>query len=313
MVVAARGAIPCPGRQADTTAPVEAGGANTSIVCDSTTYLPGALLRELDIHLVSLYVSLEGRQQAELEITDYAEFYERLRASAEGVTTSQPSVGDFVSTYEPLLAAGGEVVSIHISAGISGTYEAAVQARQRLIDEDRGGERIHVYDSRTGAGGMGLVAIAAARAAAAGGDAESVVERARAARESFMMWFAVDTLEYLRRGGRIGAAGALLGSTLKIKPILTLDDEIKPIERVRTRKRAHERLLDHMRQHHADGADAWVVQHVQDPETAERMVEKCRGVFGCDPVFVSEIGPVLGAHVGPGLIGVGGVPPSVLE
>ena len=123
---------------------------------------------------------------------------------------------------------------------------------------------------------MGLVAIAAARAAAAGGDAESVVERAQAARESFMMWFAVDTLEYLRRGGRIGAARALLGSTLKIKPILTLDEEIKPIERVRTRKRANERLLDHMRERHADGADAWVVQHIQDPETAEQMVEACR-------------------------------------
>lgn len=292
---------------------MEAASGGPALVCDSTTYLPSQELWRHDVHLVSLYVSVAGRQQAELEITDYAEFYDRLRASEEGATTSQPSVGDFVAVYDPLLAAGREVVSIHISAGISGTYEAAMQARQRLIDEGRGGERIHVYDSRTGAGGMGLVVLGAAGAIAAGGDADAAIERAKAARESFKMWFAVETLEYLRRGGRIGAARALLGSTLKIKPILTLDYEITPVERVRTRKRAMERLVDHMRERHADGADAWVVQHVQDPETAERVVEECRGVFGCDPLFVSEIGPVLGAHVGPGLIGVGGVARSVLE
>ncbi len=282
-------------------------------MCDSTTYLPPEELCRHDIQLVSLYVSVEGRQEAELEIDDYAEFYDRLRASEEGATTSQPSVGDFVAVYEPLLAAGREIVSIHISAGISGTYEAAMQARQRLIDEGKGGERIHVYDSRTGAGGMGLVVLAAAAAIEAGGDAAAALERTNAAREAFKMWFAVQTLEYLRRGGRIGAARALLGSTLKIKPILTLEYEITPVERVRTWRRAMERLVDHMRERHADGADAWVVQHVQDPSTAEQLVEQCRDVFGCDPLFVSEIGPVLGAHVGPGLIGVGGVPRGLLE
>jgi DegV family protein with EDD domain len=127
------------------------------------------------------------------------------------------------------------------------------------------------------------------------------------------MWFAIDTLEYLRRGGRIGAARAWLGSALKIKPILTLEEEITPIDRVRTRKRAYERLLEYMRERHAVGADAWVVQHVQDPETAVRLVEEGRGIFGSDPVFVSEIGPVIGAHTGPGLIGVGSVPRSLLE
>lgn len=292
---------------------MEAGGASTAIVCDTTTYLPGEELSRLDVHLVSLYVSLEGRQQAESEISDYDEFYDRLRASQEGVTTSQPSVGDFVAAYEPLLGAGREVVSMHLAAGISGTCEAAAQARQRLIDEGNGGERIHVFDTRTGAGGMGLVVLAAARLAAAGGDVDAVLERAAEARDGLGMWFAVDTLEYLRRGGRIGAARALLGSTLKIKPILALEEEITPVERVRTRGRALERLVDHARERHADGADGWVVQHVQDPETAEWMLEECRGVFGCDPAFTSEIGPVIGAHVGPGLIGVGAVPRGLLE
>jgi DegV family protein with EDD domain len=291
---------------------VEAGPAGTAIVCDTTTYLPPEVIDDLGIDVVSLYVTLEGHQEAEAEITDYAGFYDRLRASDEGATTSQPSVGDFVSAYQPLLAAQREIVSIHISAGISGTYEAAMQARQRLIDENGGGERIRVYDSRTGAGGMGLVAIAAARAAASGADAAAVVERAEATRQALQMWFAVETLEFLRRGGRIGAARALLGSTLKIKPILTLDEEITPVERVRTRRRAFERLVEFGRELHADGADAWVVQHVQDPDTASRLVDECRAIFGCEPEFVSEIGPVLGAHVGPGLIGMGGVPRSAL-
>ena len=126
------------------------------------------------------------------------------------------------------------------------------------------------------------------------------------------MWFAIDTLEYLRKGGRIGAAQAWLGSALQIKPILTLAEEITPVERVRTRRRALERLVEYARQRHDDGADAWVVQHIQDPETARRLVEQGREIFGSDPVFVSEIGPVIGAHVGPGLLGVGGVPSSAL-
>ena len=290
-----------------------AASSSTAIVCDTTTYLPSEELRGHDIHLVSLYVLLEGEQQAEVEITDYGEFYDRLRASQEGATTSQPSVGDFVAAYEPLLADGRDIVSIHLSAGISGTHEAAVQARQRLIDEDRGGERIHVYDSRTGAGGTGLVALAAAAEAEAGGDGQAVLERAAAAREALIIWFALDTLEYLRRGGRIGAARAWLGSTLKIKPILTLGEEITPIERVRTRKRAFERLVNYARERHADGADAWVVQHIQAWETAESLIDECRGIFGCDPVFVSEVGPVIGAHIGPGMLGVGSIPRGLLE
>ena len=119
------------------------------------------------------------------------------------------------------------------------------------------------------------------------------------------MWFAIDTLEYLRRGGRIGGARAWIGSALKIKPILTLEEEITPVERVRTRASSIERLRDYARQRHEDGFDAWVVQHIQDFETADALVDDCREIFGCEPAFVSEIGAVLGAHVGPGLLGVG--------
>jgi DegV family protein with EDD domain len=115
----------------------------------------------------------------------------------------------------------------------------------------------------------------------------------------------VDTLEYLRRGGRIGTAGAWIGTTLKIKPILTFEEEVTPVERVRTRARSIERLVGYARQRHEDGCDAWVVNHIQAPDAAESLVESCRPIFSCEPSVMSEMGPVTGAHVGPGLLGIG--------
>ena len=287
--------------------------APTAVVCDSTAYLPSELLAERNIYVVSLYVAIDGEQQRETEVGDYGAFFERLRTSEDGATTSQPSVGDFVSVYEPLLDAGREIVSVHKSAGISGTCEAASQARQRLVEEGKGGERITVFDSRSAAGGMGLCVLAAAAAAMGGGDAKAVLARAQQAREELKMWFAIDTLEYLRRGGRIGGASAFIGSALKIKPILTLEEEITPVERVRTRARSIERLRDYARERHESGLDAWVVQYIRDDETAGRLVDDGREIFGCEPAFVSEIGAVLGAHVGPGLLGIGSVSKSVLS
>src|SRR4051812_48465059 len=242
--------------------------AQTAVVCDTTAYLPAELAAERGIATISLYVSVDGHQEREEEIADYAGFYERLRASESGATTSQPSIGDFLEVYEPLLDEGREVVSIHISAGISGTFEAAGQARERLIEEDKGGDRLHLLDSRSAAGGMGLCTLGAASAAAAGADAARTIAQAEETRNDLKMWFAIDPLEYLRRGGRIGGARAWIGSALKIKPILTLEEEITPVERVRTRARALERLRDYARQRQESGLDGWVVQHIQDSETA---------------------------------------------
>jgi DegV family protein with EDD domain len=284
----------------------------TAVVCDTTANLPAELIAAHGISTISLYVGLEGDLQKESEISDYGEFYERLRTSEGKVTTSQPSVGDFVEVYEPLLDEGREIVSIHLSAGISGTCEAAGQARDQLAKEGKGGERIHVFDSRSAAGGQGLCVLGAAIAAEAGAGGAETLARAEQTRQGLKMWFAVDTLEYLRRGGRIGLARAWIGSTLKIKPILTLEEEITPVERVRTRARSIERLRDYARQRQESDADAWVVQHIQDPDSAAALADDCREIFGHDPVFMSEIGPVLGAHVGPGLLGVGSVPEQVL-
>ncbi|MGI8727595.1 MAG: DegV family protein [Solirubrobacterales bacterium] len=285
----------------------------TAVVTDTTCYLDPGLDATRELSMVSLYVGTDGNQQRESEITDFAAFFERLRASEEGANTSQPSVGDFISAYEPLLEEGREIVSIHLSAGISGTFQSASQAREKLLDEGRGGEQIHVYDSRSAGGGMGLVVLAALAASRSGADAAGVVERAEEARGQLQMWFAVDTLEYLRKGGRIGAARAMLGSALQIKPILTLEEEITPVERVRTRRRAFERLVFHAGELAEKGFDGWVVQHIQDSEGAERLVGECREIFGSGPVFVSEVGPVIGAHAGPGLLGVGAIRRSLLD
>jgi DegV family protein with EDD domain len=283
-----------------------------AVVTDSSFYAPAELAAASDIHVVSLYVQEGEHQYRELEIDDLAAFYARLRSEITRTTTSQPSIGDFLAVYEPLLADGRDIVSIHLAGGISGTVESARQAAQEAL-RDHPERRIEVIDSVTGCGALGYVTLAAAAVAGADGDVVDVVARAAEAIEKVRLWFAIDTLEYLRRGGRIGAAQAWLGGALKIKPILTLDNEITPIERVRTSARAFERLLDFLRQQQADGADGWIVQHVQAADVAQRLVDAGNEIFGRPPVFVNEIGPVIGTHVGPGLLGVGGGPARLLE
>ncbi len=283
-----------------------------AIVSDSTGYLPSELVEQNGIQLVSLYVNWGDQSERELDMPSFDAFYERLRSAERLPTTSQPSIGDFLDVYAPLVEQGYDVVSVHISGGISGTVEAARQAKERLA-EQTGSDRVTVIDSERSAGGLGLMVLAGARAARAGGEREAVIDRIEAARGNLKMWFAIDTLEYLRRGGRIGAASAWLGSALKIKPILTLDKEITPIERVRTGTKALRRLAEYAEQRHADGADAWVVQHIQAPEEAAQLVEAIERIMGRPATFVSEVGPVIGTHVGPGLTGVGSVTPADLE
>ena len=281
--------------------------SGVAIVTDTTHYLPRELVERHEIHEVSLYVNWPDQQQRESEMPSFDAFYERLRAARDLPTTSQPSVGDFLAVYQPLLAEGKDIISIHLSGGISGTVESARQAAEQCP-----AGRVQVLDSTTACGGLGLMALAAANGAREGIGVEACLARAREARQRLTLWFAIDTLEYLVRGGRIGKAQGMVGSALKIKPILSVESDIVPIERVRTSGRAFDRLVEMFRTLKADGVDGWVVQHIQAPDVAARMVDAGREIFGTEPVFVSEIGPVIGAHVGPGLIGGGGVPRSLL-
>jgi len=282
---------------------------SVAIVSDTCHYLPAELALQEGIHQVSLYVHWPEGAQRESEISDYGAYYRRLGASDALPTTSQPSIGDFLAVYEPLIAAGQEIVSVHLAGGMSGTVRAAEQARDQLGDH---AGRVHVVDSATACGGEGLVVMAAVAGARAGQDGATVAERAREARSALKMWFAIDTLEYLRRGGRIAGAQAWLGSALRIKPILTVESEITPIERVRTSRKAFEKMVELLQDRVDAGADAWMVQHIQAPDQAAELAARGTEMFGVPPRVISEIGPVIGTHVGPGLLGVGGLPSSYL-
>jgi DegV family protein with EDD domain len=282
-----------------------------AIVTDSTHYLPRALADSEGIHQVSLYVGWGDERERETELESFDAFYERLRTDPELPTTSQPSIGDFLAVWEPLLEAGRDIVSVHLSGGISGTCEAARQAHGILTERGLA-ERVEVIDGETACGGLGILLLAAAAAARGGADKEGVIARVREAREALRIWFCIDTLEYLRRGGRVGKAQAWIGGTLRIKPILTLGYEITPVERVRTAGRAFERMVQYMHELREGGSDAWVVQHIQATEQAQRLIDHGREIYGSEPLFVSEVGPVIGTYVGPGLVGVGGVPRALL-
>ena len=287
----------------------------TAVVTDSTAYIPQELLEGNSISTVSLYVNFAGgRTERETDLMkDLDRLYGDLRSTDPWPTTSQPSVGDFIEVYEPLLAEGKDIVSVHISEAISGTCDSARQAAAQLERDGKGGERVRVINSESAAGGMGMVVLGAARLALRGGDPDAVAARVTEARAGLKMWFAVDTLEYLKRSGRIGAASAWIGSTLKIKPILTFDQEVTPVERVRTSGRAFERLVAYAQERNEANAKGWVVQHIRSQDQAERLAERCREIFETDPLFVSEAGPVIGVHTGPGLLGVGGVPVAALS
>ena len=284
-----------------------------AVVTDTTQYLPREVVDRHGLSLVSLYVNWAGRTDREGDMPDYDAFYEHLRTDGgELPSTSQPSVGDFMTVYEPLLERGDDIVSIHLSGGISGTVRAAEQARDALVERGTDRERIVVLDSRTGCAGHGLMAVAADNAAKDGASLQEAADAAAALGKRMTILFAVDTLEYLRRGGRIGAAQAFLGSALKIKPILSIDSEITPVERVRTQARAIDRLVRELQEQHDAGADVYFIQHVQAPELAERIAARGREIYGREPEFVSELGPVIGTHTGPGLVGVTAVPTSLL-
>jgi len=284
-------------------------GNGVAVVTDSTTYLPASLIEHLGIEQVSLYVGWGDERLPEHEY-ELESFYARLRDSTDLPSTSQPSVGDFLACFEPLAGAGRDIVSIHIASGLSGTCESAREAARAIEQKGLPG-RVEVVDGQTGAGGLGCLVIGAARAAESGEDLDGVVESVRRTREGLDMWFCLDTLEYLRRGGRIGAAQALLGTALKIKPILTFGTEITPVGRVRTRRRAMQTMVGYLKELGERGAEEWFVQHAQSAEDAATLVAEGTAILGSEPLFCTQVGPVLGAHLGSGmLVGGTGCAPS---
>jgi DegV family protein with EDD domain len=274
-----------------------------AVVTDSTAYLPPDLVDEHGLTVVPLQVVVGGRSLAEGVEVSSAEVAEALR-SWRPVTTSRPSPQTFVETYRGLASAGAAgIVSVHLSGDLSGTVDAArVAARQVGPD----GIDVEVVDSRSLGMGLGYTALRAARVAASGAPIEEVARAAARAGLATAAWLYVDTLEYLRRGGRIGAAQAMLGSALSVKPLLQLvDGRLEPLERVRTSSRALSRLEELVADEAADRAVDVAVQHLAAPDRAEEVAGRLRARLpNLRTLHVGEVGAVVGAHVGPGMLGV---------
>ena len=276
---------------------------SVAIVTDSTAYLPLELVASQGIRVVPLHVVLGGRQFSEGVDVTTAEVAAALRKFVP-VSTSRPSPQQFLEAYEAAAASGADsVVSVHISSDMSGTAEsAAIAASMSPIT-------VEVVDSRSIAMAMGFAVLSAAEAARQGQDAKTVAAIASSRAKAATVIFYVDTLEHLRRGGRIGAASALLGSALAIKPLLALaDGRIKPIEKVRTAARALSRLEELALRAAAAAGESGVdvaVHHLDSPTRAGELVDRLRAKLpSTATVTLVELGAVVGAHVGPGTIAV---------
>ncbi|WBB49566.1 DegV family protein [Verrucosispora sp. WMMA2044] len=270
-----------------------------AVVTDSTAYLPPELVREHRLTVVPLTVVLAGVEGLEGVETLPADATRALRARRVSVSTSRPSPEQFGRIYRELLDAGAEgVVSVHLSAGLSGTVEAAELAAADL------GDRVSVVDSRSCGMGLGFPAIAAARAAARGADLAGVRAAADSAIGRTSIHFYVDTLEFLRRGGRINAAEALLGTALSVKPILHMPEgRIVLRDKVRTASRGMARLVDLAVEAAGDGPVDLAVHHLDAPQRAEQLVDTLTARLGdrLRDSYVSEAGAAVAVHVGPGL------------
>jgi DegV family protein with EDD domain len=281
------------------------GVTRIAIVTDSGVNVPAEVQREYDIHIVPLKVSFGDQTYRDgTEITP-SRFYEMLRGASQLPTTSQPSAGDFVEIYSRLSKEADAIVSIHLSELLSGTVRSALTARESVNHVP-----IEVIDSRSASLGLGFVVVAAARAARDGASLPDVLAAAEELIPKINVMFVVDTLKYLHMGGRIGGASALLGSALKIKPLLHLSEgEVCPLERVRSKCRATERMLDIMAQKlEAEGGDGVVhaaVAHADRANEALELKEQVESRFEPAEFYLVELTPALGTHVGPGTLGLG--------
>lgn len=270
------------------------------IVTDSTSDIPARLAQEMGISVVPLSVIFGDEVYREGIEIGHDLFYDKLVHSKVMPTTSAPSVGDFLAVYEPLLNETDEIVSIHISSKLSATYNNACQAAKQLSDR---GARIEVVDSLSVSFGLSFLAQAAARAASAGASVDEIRAIADRMIPRLRILVVLDTLEYVRRGGRIGRARAFLGAVLRVKPILSFrDGEVHPEERVRTKALALERLLQIATSYRIKEAGIGYSTNLQDAEDLKRRMEAM--VPGVN-ISIVRLGPVLGVHGGPGTLGVG--------
>ena len=277
------------------------GAGRIAVVTDSTAYMPKDLLEQYGIAVVPNVVNWGKHTYRDGVDIQSGEFFERLKKDPVLPTTSVGSIGEFRDVYAKAAEGADAVLGIHLSAKLSGTYSAAVQAAAMVP-----GKRIEVIDSNATAMAMGFVVLAAARAAQAGKTFDEVAQAARVAIPNVGVVFTVETLEFLRRGGRIGGAQAFLGSLLDMKPILDLrDGRVEPIERVRTKKKAVERVLDIIVQR-ASGKQPvrLATLHAAAPQEAAALLENAKQRLNAVEAILCDVSPTVAVHAGPGTVGL---------
>lgn len=276
--------------------------SKVAVVTDSTGYIPKDLIEQYNIPVAPLVVIWDGetlRDDVDIKPT---EFYNRLKTAKTMPSTSQPPIPEFTKIFEKLHGEGFDILAILISSKLSGTIASAEQAKQALPDAT-----IEIFDSESTAMSLGFQVLSAVRAAEAGASMEECLAVVKKARDNSGILFAVDTLEFLHRGGRIGGASRYLGTALQLKPLLTLEEgKIEALERVRTKKKAHERLSDIVVERLAGKPNIRLATlHANAGEDANLLLEKtCARLDVVEKVY-SEVSPVIGTHVGPGTVGLG--------
>ena len=271
------------------------------VVTDSSAYIPEAALGDLSIPVIPLWVIWgEERLRDGVDI-DPPTFYRRLRSAQTFPTTSQPSAGEFEEFFRQAASGADAVVGVFLTSKLSGTVANAQAAQARLADLT-----IRVVDALSTSMGLGFIVLAAARAAAAGKSLDEVVAAAEAMRDRVHLLFAVDTLEYLHRGGRIGGARWLMGTALNIKPLLHLTDgTIEPLAQVRSKHKAIARMLE-VAEERLGGkrmAEAAILD-VDSPEEGDAVAKQVRERFGISTIYRTTVSPAIGTHAGPGTVGI---------
>lgn len=272
-----------------------------AVVTDSTADIPAELMREYDIHVEPQILIMGSETWRDGVDINPPAFYELLQRSSGFPTTSQPSIARFTELFSKVSKGKDGIVAVLVSDELSGTLASAQGAAAKLPDI-----AIELVDSRAASMQLGFIVLAAARAAAEGADLEQAAAAARALVGRTRVYFIVDTLEYLHRGGRIGAAARLFGSALNLKPVLEIrDGVVTPLARVRTRRKALDKVLDLLEQELSTGDRVHMaVLHVAAPAEAASFRDRLEGRFKPVEMIESECGPVVGAHAGPGTVGV---------
>lgn len=269
------------------------------VVTDSAADLPVEIAAAHRIEIVPLSVRFGSESYLSGVELSSDDFWKKLRSSPDAPSTAAPSAGDFQSTYERLAKDGADgIVSVHLSSKLSATYQSADVASKEVE-----GVTVEVVDTLAVSAGTGLMAVHAAERAAAGASAAEIAAELNGMRTRVHLFGVIDTLEYLRRGGRIGGAAALLGTMLKVKPVIGLEDGVvEPVDRVRTRVKALEHVVGLVRQH-VDNIERFVVVAGEAPDT-EQFLSMLAGVVDVTAKDIWPFGPIVGAHAGPGVLGV---------